>query len=192
MAPSSLSHLHRRFSQAGFGLLEVILVFVIILGASAATFAVYQSARTSAAISKEIDLLTLEGQAIHEVYAQQHNFTGLNDSTAANSKVIVPTQYVVHGAPVNTYGRPSTIKAYGVATSPIKACRNGVDSCYTIQTSVDSADCVRFVMALHPIYPLIAVNLNGVMSSDEKTIKQPLLLTQCAAADPVIVSIYGK
>lgn len=59
-------HRHRR----GFGLLEVILVFAVIIGATAAIFGVYLPARQRADAQHDVDLVRTLSANISQIYGQ--------------------------------------------------------------------------------------------------------------------------
>lgn len=92
----------RRFRA--FGLLEVILVFAIIIGAAASTFAVFTPANASAKASDTAArantiIANLRGSS----WGLAHDYTGLTPELAIKAGV-VPKAMVVDGEPTTAYG----------------------------------------------------------------------------------------
>jgi len=77
-----------RARSAGFGLLEVILVFAVILGAAGVIFSVFHSAQVSAQASSETQFVRTASADAHSVFLN-HNYVGIstwwNKAVAANA-----------------------------------------------------------------------------------------------------------
>lgn len=78
-----------RQQWAGFGLLEVILVFALVIGAAAITFTAFQSARPSADSDRATSDLTVLAANIKGVYAAGGNYSGI-DTTGLIRNGLVP------------------------------------------------------------------------------------------------------
>lgn len=185
--PLSLSRFHR---SRGFGLLEVILVFALVIGASALVFGVFDSASTKASANREADLLTLVKSNIASLMAGKHDYTGLTTAQAIQGKAI-PVAYVnADGVTAhNTYGNSLTVSAYGGVYWPAEC---GVAwSCYTIKTSVAKKDCVDTIVALQFPFSMIIVN-GHQMTRPTGIIKPDKVAGFCQDTDPAVIQLWSK
>lgn len=103
--------LTQRRSRA-FGLLEVILVFAIVIGAAAVTFTIFDSSSASAnaaALTDEMTLVTANLRA--SPYGLAHDYTNLTSDSAVKAGVF-PKSMVVNGVPMTPYGPISVSESY--------------------------------------------------------------------------------
>lgn len=91
--PSSL----KRHTSKGFGLLEVILVFAIVIGAAAVVFTVFQSAKPSSDAANEVSNATTIATNLSSTFGINHNYSGLGatDDGPAIAGKIIPASMVV-------------------------------------------------------------------------------------------------
>lgn len=93
-----------RARSRAFGLLEVILVFAIVIGAAAATFAVFTPANASAKASDTAARAnTILANLRASPWGLAHNYSGLSPDLAVKAGV-VPRSMVVDGNPTTAYG----------------------------------------------------------------------------------------
>jgi type II secretory pathway pseudopilin PulG len=84
----------RRVRTAGFGLLEMILTFVLVIAAGAGVFYVYQSAKTTADVTAAVDNASNIAGGIQQIWGQNPSgFTGLSTQKAIDAHV-VPTALI--------------------------------------------------------------------------------------------------
>lgn len=76
---------HRFSRSRGFGLLEIILVFAVILGAGAAVFAVFRSAQASAQASDANDRLSALVGNLRATMGVNHDYSSLSDAYSTAS-----------------------------------------------------------------------------------------------------------
>lgn len=168
----------------GFGLLEVILVFAIVIGAAAVVFTVFQSAKPSADASNEASNLTTLATNLKSTYGINHDFSGVSNANAILAKA-VPAPMVSGTNIVSQWG--------AVTVAPVAADKTE----YTITyAGVPTDTCAKFVSGVAGFFPTAIgttaggtdIMANGVFASG-----QPV--TACAgasAATTVTVSFTGK
>ncbi|KRE90863.1 hypothetical protein ASG87_01620 [Frateuria sp. Soil773] len=101
----------KRRSRA-FGLLEVILVFAIVIGAAAVTFTVFSSASASSGAAKTADQLNLLAANLRaSPFGLAHDYTGLSNDSALKG-AIFPANLLVDGKPNTDYGLIQTAPWY--------------------------------------------------------------------------------
>lgn len=130
---ASFAKNHHRFRAArGFGLLEVILVFVLVIGASAIVFSIYQSASQRSRISEAIDqMATIVGNLRASPLVQGNvDLTGL---TAAQTASLIPANLQT-----NPWGGTYTLSFVATTSKSFKV-KVG---------NVDPNDCAPFILAV--------------------------------------------
>lgn len=92
----------KRRSRA-FGLLEVILVFAIVIGAAAVTFTVFSSANGSAEAADQAEAMSA---VIANIQAQHQNYdySALNAEVTANPWAFFPPSMIDGNVPHNAWG----------------------------------------------------------------------------------------
>jgi type II secretory pathway pseudopilin PulG len=137
----------KRRSRA-FGLLEVILVFAIVIGAATVTFTIFSSASGSAEASNQAEAMSAvigNIQALHPI----HDFSALNAEVTTNPKAIFPASMLSDdGTPHNAWG--------DIWTGPYFRNHNQFDINFN---AVPAESCAKFVTALasgHPDDLLVA------------------------------------
>lgn len=127
----------RRSRSRAFGLLEVILVFALILGAGAITFSVFASAKGSADADQLAQQMNLIAANLRTVYVN-HDYAGLNTDTAVKSGAVPPAM-IQDGVPTTAYG-PITISAFFSNSRQVDINFNYVPS--------DGAECSKLLATL--------------------------------------------
>jgi type II secretory pathway pseudopilin PulG len=95
--------LNKRRSRA-FGLLEVILVFAIVIGAAAVTFTVFSYANGSAEAANQAEAMSAVVANIRALHPN-HDYSALNAEVTANPKAIFPASMLgADGTPHNAWG----------------------------------------------------------------------------------------
>lgn len=92
-------------ARKGFGLLEVILVFAIVIGAAAVVFSVFQSAKPSADAANEAQLTSTIAANLRSTFGINHDYTGLTTTTAIDAKVIPASMVQPDGTLRNEWGQ---------------------------------------------------------------------------------------
>jgi type II secretory pathway pseudopilin PulG len=87
-----------------FGLLEVILVFAIVIGAAAVTFTVFSSANGSAEAANQAEAMSAVVANIQALHPN-HDYSALTAEVTANPKAIFPASMLdADGTPHNGWG----------------------------------------------------------------------------------------
>lgn len=95
--------LTKRTSRA-FGLLEVILVFAIVIGAAAVTFAVFDSANGSANADTLVSELNLTAANLRaSPMGLTHDYSALSTQTAIQAGIF-PSSMIQNGQPTTPFG----------------------------------------------------------------------------------------
>lgn len=172
----NFTSLKKRASK-GFGLLEVILVFAIVIGAAAVVFTVFQSAKPSADASNEASNLTTIATNLKSTYGINHDYTGLTNATAISAKVIPSS--LTDGTNVNSQWGSVTV-APGTPTST-----------FTITyAAVPTDTCAKFVSGVAGFFQDVKVGGATVFTSGKPD--QSLIISKCAASAPVDVIFTGR
>lgn len=87
-------------TRKGFGLLEMILVFAIVIIASAVGFSVYESAKPSANAANDAKILVMIAANTRALYVSQHDYAGLKPWVAVAGKVYPPSLLDSPGLPL--------------------------------------------------------------------------------------------
>ena len=176
----SFSSFKARASK-GFGLLEVILVFAIVIGAAAVVFTVFQSAKPSADSSNEASNLTTIATNLKSTYGINHSYTGLTKTTAIAAKAIPAS--MTDGTNITSQWGAVDVKA-NTDTSKFDITYNGVPN--------DA--CAKFVSGVAGFFPDgITIGGASVMSTTNPTqVDNSAVITACGAAAPVVVIFTGR
>ena len=136
----SFSSFKARASK-GFGLLEVILVFAIVIGAAAVVFTVFQSAKPSADASNEASNLTTIATNLKSTYGINHNYpTSLGNPDAIKAKAIPSSMIAADGSTVSSQWGAVTVAGKGPT--------------FTITyAGVPSDACAKFVSGVAGFFP---------------------------------------
>lgn len=144
----------------GFGLLEVILVFAIVIGAAAVVFSVFQSAKPSADVDVEVNHTTTIIGNLRSVFSPQHVYTGLNNTLAIQAKA-VPNDMIDPANP--TTGIQSQWGAVTLAPSTCANLTNGRTMLTYAAVPVDA--CMKYASGIMPAIPNAFVFINNIGTS---------------------------
>lgn len=145
----------KRHHSRGFGLLEIILVFAIVIGAGAVTFEVFKSASASAQAADESDRLNAIAASITgSALGIAHNYDpmggaspGMNTTNSAIGGSFLQKYYTstANGGSTNQWGGSVLIGSFPYAASLNQA----AGSLFVIQTSNVPQDvCPKLLAAL--------------------------------------------
>lgn len=170
----------RKSTSRGFGLLEVILVFALVIGAAAVVFSVFQSAKPSADASNEGSNLSTIATNIKSTYGINHNYTGL-DNTSAIAAKIIPSSMASGTSTVTSQWGAVTVAA-GTPTTEFTITYAGVPT----------ETCAKFVTGVAGFFPDgITVGGTTVLDTNGK-LDPAALATNCNAAAPVDIVFTGR
>lgn len=165
----------------GFGLLEVILVFAIVIGAAAVVFTVFQSARPSANAANEASNLSTIATNLKSTFGISHNYARL-DTQQANFAGAIPKSMAVGTTAAESQWGPVTIG--GKAATATKPSTFGVT-----YTSVPSDTCFKLVAGVEGFFDDINVYGKSVFVSGKPINSK--ILKQCAGASVVNIVFTG-
>jgi type II secretory pathway pseudopilin PulG len=179
----------RRRTRRGFGLLEVILVFAIVIGAAAVVFTVFQSTQPSADSNRATSDLAVLSANIRSSYLVGSNFTGLNNTVAIGNKWVPSTMLSSGGTSiVGTWGLPVTIQP--VPVTPPRQFQ-------IVYQGVPAVACTKFVLGAGAYFE--DVNIGTSTSSAGTAVRtnnQPMVAsevaTACGAGDPLVVTFTSQ
>ena len=161
-------------SKKGFGLLEVILVFAIVIGAAAVVFTVFQSAKPSADAASEGSNISTIATNLKSTFGISHDYSGVSDITAVEAKAIPAS--MVSG----TTAAPVVSSQWGAVTLSGVAAAAGVPSEYTISyATVPDDTCAKLVSGLAGFFTDVQVNGATVFSAPG-VVSEALLMPACS------------
>lgn len=173
----------RRHRLAGFGLLEVILVFAIVIGAAAVVFTVFQSSSDTSEVSEEVSRVGALVGNLQGAYGAQKDFTPLGNDGWNKS-----TQRAIQGGlvPASMIGGTDILKspwgqAYVGGPSPggqrgsVVQTRNDFEIYYP---ALPPAACMRFVPAVANLF-VRQVTVNGTFIMVNGKLDASLLPRAC-------------
>lgn len=168
-------------ASKGFGLLEVILVFAIVIGAAAVVFTVFQSAKPSADASNEASNLTTIATNLKSTYGINHSYAGL-DITGALAAKAIPASMEVGSPPT------SAVSQWGAVDVNEGADSTTFDINYA---TVPSDACAKFVSGVAGFFSDVKIADVSVFT-DGKPVSADII-TNCAVTDPVVsIDFIGK
>lgn len=151
----------------GFGLLEVILVFALVIGASAITFSVFSPANSSSRVAESATHLNLIRGNVMSAFPL-NRYTNLDTTTAVKGRLVpaalVNGQFDGSVVPHNVWGGDVSVQA----TTDGQGFVVGF-------TGVDPADCPRFAGQTLTQFAQVTINETPVTSMTD-------VATACAAA----------
>lgn len=148
-------HAFRR-TQSGFGLLEMIVTFVLVLAASVVTFMMFSSAKASAAadtLNSTMHVFVANARTYLAankgiVGSGASIFSGHPDAATLNAINVLPTNMPTTGQPVTAYGPilvDTAATPYGTAIT--------IDF-----TNIPDSVCAKMVYPLYTDYPPIQIS----------------------------------
>lgn len=103
--------------HSGFGLLEVILVFAIVIGAAAVVFSVYQSAQPAAEADRAVSYASTISGNMQTFYQINHSYRGLDNAMAIKANII-PSAMVNSPTLLNSEWGPVTVGPSAIGGGP--------------------------------------------------------------------------
>lgn len=162
----------------GFGLLEVILVFALVIGAGAVTFGVFQSANSAAEIQTFTTNISLIVANTRTVATQDGRYTPSSAQSAAGFALIIPKtmkyDLVYSGGLHAEIAIPQSISkttrtlsfvpgASGTVYNPGQKC--GQQCVTVLMNKVENDSCIKIVQSMGPlfkdVYIINAANPSG-------------------------------
>lgn len=176
--------------RRGFGLLEVILVFAIVIGAAAVVFTVFQSAKPSADASAEVEHAQLIASNVKSAFGTTTTsaYSTLSTALAIKGKTIPTSMVAADGVSANSAWGAVTVDfdggngTYGLCTTS--------GHCFDIAfygVPVDA--CLKFVTGLVASFPdgVKVGNINVTPAPYKLDI--PTATTQCAVNNATVLMI---
>lgn len=178
-----------RQQWAGFGLLEVILVFALVIGAAAITFTAFQSARPSADSDRATSDLTVLAANIKGVYAAGGNYSGI-DTARLIQNGLVPTAMI----DANKTGLMSTWERAVVVTPEAASLGRRFVIAYQ---GIPADACAKFLLGASPYFEDVSLSSNA---SDPGTpvrvsngpVNGNTVATACAGNGPFVAFFTSK
>jgi type II secretory pathway pseudopilin PulG len=170
-------HSLKKRASKGFGLLEVILVFAIVIGAAAVVFTVFQSAKPSADASNEGSNISTIATNLKSTYGVNHSYAGLTAANALLAKAI-PTPMINASATNGIQSQWGNVNVTEVTAA--NATVSGVDSFDINYASVPTDTCAKLVTGVAGFFDDVQVGGTSVFTN-----KQPdntKIIPDCAGA----------
>lgn len=140
----------RSKAQGGFGLLEMILVFILVIGAAAVVFTMFGSAKPSAEASNESQELSTLAANLQGTFGLGRDYSNLTNTSAINAKAIPENMVSGTSGVINGWGGPLTL-----TTGPNR-------TQYTIAyDGIPAAACVKFVTAAAGFFDTVGSTSGG-------------------------------
>jgi len=174
--------------HAGFGLLEVILVFALVLAAGAITFSVYRSAQSSAEASKEADHATLIVANLRSGgFATSSGYSGLTIAKAINGHAIPADMIDANGT--TAHGAWGAVTLSGNFFLP-----NGKFGFRLTFEDVPTDACVKLVAASTQYFNhgYILVGTNALEDPDTGAVAMADVVERCGEADTMSLGFVGS
>lgn len=167
-----MKRLNMMKKQAGFSMVELLMVFAVILGAAVLVFVAYPKVKDNqAAATENTNLSTLQA-GIKSLYSGKSNFAGVTPTVLLNAQVVPNT--MINGANiVNTWGQTVTIASASLGGVPNNA--------YSISYSaVPQGPCVKLVSAAGLNFDTVSVNSTAIKTFGNSDIDIAALAGACA------------
>lgn len=169
-------HSLKKRAAKGFGLLEVILVFAIVIGAAAVVFTVFQSAKPSADASNEGSNISTIATNLKSTFGVNHDYSGVTNAAAVQAKA-VPTSMIS-----GTATAPVVQSQWGTVTLTGAAATTTTPSQFTIDyTTVPTDTCAKLVSGVQGFFDSVSVGGAPVSANGQPTTSTSII-TQCAGA----------
>lgn len=125
--------------KKGFGLLEVILVFAIVIGAAAVTFTVFSSSNASAEAANQTEAMNVVVANIRALHPN-HDYSDLYDTAQANPEAYFPTSMIGADGVPHTPWSPILVGPYYKNSRQFDVNQNFVPN--------DGAACAKYISAM--------------------------------------------
>ena len=162
----------RSKAQGGFGLLEMILVFILVIGAAAVVFTMFGSAKPSAEASNESQELSTLAANLQGTFGLGRDYSNLTDASAINAKA-VPENMVSGTSVINGWGGALTLGPGANKTQ------------FSIEyVGIPAAACVKFVTAAAGFFDNVGNTANaadGTYRQNGGPVNTSKIVTDCSA-----------
>lgn len=175
-------------ARAGFGLLEVILVFVLVIAAAAVTFVMFESARPSADVNTATANLSSLTSNIKGAYGIGHSYQGLSATGLIQNK-LVPTA-MVNGTSLQNFW------SGGVLVNDSGASDRYQHFIITYE-GVPANACLKFALGAAPYFSdvSVATSTSGpftVVRQANGTISTSGAVSGCSGNGPFVIEFMTK
>lgn len=161
-------------TSRGFGLLEVILVFAIVIGAAAVTFSVYQSAKPTADIANAVAKMTTITGNLKSTFGVNHSYRGISTQLAIQAQAI-PADMVTDAT--HAHSQWGSLNVYMTSNTQFAL----------VYANVPSDACTKLVMAIQNLYRDVTVKGTPVIANG--VVDTNAIVTQCGAGPAGIAII---
>lgn len=174
--------LYSRRLLRGFGLLEVILVFALVIGAAAIVFTVYQSTRPSEEANRATASLTVLAANIKGAYASGGNYSGISGNLLIKSGLVPKELIAASGTELQG------IWSLPITVSPDASARHFVITYEGIPADV----CAKMILGAAPYFEDVTVGDPGLLiRTNNGPIQANDVVTACGA-NPISVASFGS
>jgi len=173
----------------GFGLLEVILVFAIVIGAAAVVFTVFQSAKPSADASNEGSNVSTIATNLKSTYGISNSYAGMTKANAISAKAIPSS--MTDGTLITSSWGDVDVKAAGAAAGVCATAGRCFDITYN---AVPTDTCAKLVQGVAGFFDDIQVGGASVLDSTTGKPSSTNIVSKCAGtsgASTVDVDFFG-
>jgi type II secretory pathway pseudopilin PulG len=166
----------KRNTAKGFGLLEMILTFILVIGAGAIVFSMFSSAKPTADASNEVNNVTTLATNLQGTYGISNDYSTISSQGAIDAHAVPST--MIDGANiVNGWGGAVTL-AEGANKSH-----------YTLTyAAVPAEACTKFVTGAAGFFNEVGVAAAGDVRTQGGAISNALIISGCAGTGPKTVT----
>lgn len=176
-----------RSLRRGFGLLEVILVFALVIGASAVVFAVFQSAQPSDEAHRANSSLTVLAANIRGVYAVGGDYSSISAPLLIKNSLVPKDLIAASGTSIiGFWQKPITVQAYPDSHH------------FTIfYEGVPQDACSKFVLGTANYFSDVSMgpdlaDINTVIRADNGVIDVNSVVTACGSSPTVALAFTSR
>lgn len=166
----------RSKAQGGFGLLEMILVFILVIGAAAVVFTMFGSAKPSAEASNESQELSTLAANLQGTFGLGRDYSNLTDASAVQAKAV--PENMVSG----TTAAPTIINGWG---GDLTLGPGANKTQFSIEyAGIPAAACVKFVTAAAGFFDNVGNTANaadGTYRQNGGPVNTSKIVTDCSA-----------
>ena len=156
----------RNRKSKGFGLLEVILVFALVIGAAAVVFTVFQSAKPSADASNEGSNISTIATNLKSTYGISNSYVGLTSTSAISAQVIPASMVSGTGSSVAINSGWGTVTVAADAGGSSAAVCANAGRCFDITyNSVPQAACLKLVQGIAGFFDDVTVDTADIFTA---------------------------
>jgi type II secretory pathway pseudopilin PulG len=174
----------RRRASRGFGLLEVILVFAIVIGAAAVVFSVVQSTQPSSDANKATSDLTTLAANIRSTYLVGSDYSSMSDTLLLQGRLVPKVMISQDGTNIlGTWGYPILVQP-SVSTN---------HKFQMVYSGVPAAACTKFVLGAGLYFEDVNVGTSTTsvgtpVRANNQPMAAAMVAAACGAGDPLVVT----